>query len=104
MLAVASVVHAAATGRYDLSAEIARERQITAALAASRPLSERERLPAMTWFASTPIAVQTFVVSLLLDRRRQAAAAVILALVAGLLLGPDGVDAGLSTSPIRPRE
>ena len=39
-------------------------------------------------------AVQTLFVTLLLDRRAQAAVALTLALVAGALLGPDAAEAG----------
>jgi hypothetical protein len=40
-------------------------------------------------------AIQTLYISLLLDRRAQGALALTLALLAGLLLGPDGAEAGV---------
>ncbi len=57
------------------------------------PGSTRPKEHAMTAMTT---AIQTLYISLLLDRRAQAAVAITLALLAGLVLGPGGAEAGVN--------
>jgi ABC-type anion transport system duplicated permease subunit len=93
MLATPSVVQVAELRRRDLLHQAARERQISQVRRAARSVRASKRPSAKLSLASAVTALPATPASMRIDRRVQSLPTLVLVLLAGLLRGPDGVEA-----------